>query len=699
MNHQVRMFMTILVFMVFLAQAMKNRIPHQGVLLEPIDKILHGAGQAGITSFDGFEHYWNTAPDGRKPILFMDYFDTHNIKEKWSKELKEELLKYHRMGFYVIPQLGLNIDYYYNDIISGKHEKELNNLVKGFQYLGIPCYFRIGYEFNNNKPWGGSTFSSAFKVIANKLREANLEVATVWNCGLSGNEGIMSYYPGDDVVDWMGFNCFSDIAGGVHCIMLDMVKEAEARGKPVMIGEASPSAVNDPDLSKRWDWYRIYFKMIADQPTIKQMTYINWDWDIQDMVGGNIGFPWGDARMEVPGSVKDQYFDSLANEKFFHASSEKEFRALLGYNDKEPPNPPKNLRKESNFLTWDPAKDKGESQLAHYTIYKDGKLWDYLINTKYPFEDLGIGGTVDVFVTAMDRAGNESEKSNVYKADMVDEKDLIIDGEFDEPLTSLGLDWTFRGTNDNGALPVDEFKHDESGKLSGKYSAHLVWEETVENKKDWKLQFLQAINVEKDREYHISFQAVASREITAKLYFMSHHIDFLATHFAAGIDYKFEEEWNKYNMWEIPIGTTAKEFSFTGIPNKTELGRLSFMFGHLDPTDVWIDNVKVIIRSPVAIDRPIPGNGYANGLQFQVSSLLHKLAQGVLISYTLPEKCKTSIYLYDVTGRVIATIMKKVQEPGFHRQSWSLAHLTPGMYLFSITSGAHTEVEKFTVMH
>lgn len=111
------MLITVLPILILLssgtARSMKTRV-ETGSSLELKGKIWHGAGQAGITGFDGFENYWNIAPDNQKPNLFTDYYDTWNMNERWSMELKRELLKYHRQGYYVIAQFGINVNKWRN---------------------------------------------------------------------------------------------------------------------------------------------------------------------------------------------------------------------------------------------------------------------------------------------------------------------------------------------------------------------------------------------------------------------------------------------------------------------------------------------------------------------------------------------------------------------------------------------------------
>ncbi len=588
---------------------MEPRI-ESGKLLELRGKIWSGAGQAGTTGFDGFENYWNIAPADQKPNLFMDYYDTWNMRPNWSHELKQELLKFHRQGYYVIPQIGINIFYLWQQYIDGSQDDELDNLVAGLKYLGIPTFLRVGYEFNNfpGDPWltpySPEEFIQVWRIFAKKIREADLEAALVWNASLSGSQGIGPFYPGDEWVDWLGFNVFSDIAGGQHSVMLEMAQMGAERDIPLMIGEASPMIVNQVTYDK-WDWFEIYFSMIEAQPTIKQMTYINWDWDVQDMVGGNGMFPWGDARLQMPNSVKDQFFNRMDNPAFFFAADEKTTRALFFYDDDQAPNAVENLSRDGDFLTWNGVTDSGDAGLAHYTIYKDGELWDYIIGEQYPVEDLYWGDVANVQVTAMDRAGNESDKSNKLCVTLDSSVELIMDGGFDLPATSVAVDWKWMGSQDGNAKPApDDILIDSSEQLTGQNSCILStepmndmgnhWQKEIEYApKDWKIQLFQAFQVIEGERYKISFEAKSEASTTIQLYFMDHHVNADHTHFPAGQDPNFDEEWEFYEIWPVDIGPQAKTYEFEAVAPATETARLSFMHGKAHRTTIWIDSVSV----------------------------------------------------------------------------------------------------------
>ncbi len=606
-------FTLILMVILFLkldAQFLERQ--NTNAILDPQGVVLSGAGQDGVCGPDAFDNYWKTAPEGQKPVLYMDYMDIWNMRPDWSNDLKAALLRYHRQGYYVIPQMGLNIEHQYPDINAGLMEEELNNFIEGLKYLGIPMYLRIGYEFNNGgKTYGGNDkggtvpwakrdpegYIKCFQIIASKIKEAGLEVATVWDASLSGETNLIeNWYPGDEYVDWYGFNPFSDIYNGQHAVTVEMVTAAAERNKPVLIGESTPQWMNG-SYTGSLDWYQQLYKMVEDQPTIKALGYINWDWDVQDMIAGNMGFGWGDARLEAFPNVRDYFFGELSKPGYFHASSEQEFRALLAYDDNIAPAGVSGLRREGENLVWNGVNDKGESGFAHYTIYKDGDLWDYVVGNSYPVKDLGVGYSADVSVAAVDRAGNMGDKSSSLTVDQVNSINLIENGYFDHKRTSIGFDWTFRTSNGGNDVGADDWKIDGSGKLTGPYSGEITWKVMPKNPVEWKVQFYQEFLVEKDVEYEISFKAVAAAPIDAKIGFISNAIEYMNTHVMWGNDFDWENEWHKFNVWDIQIGTTPQSYEFKGVADRNDIARLTFLLGNSSPTTVWVDDVEVIVRN------------------------------------------------------------------------------------------------------
>ena len=159
----------------------------------------------------------------------------------------------------------------------------IDRMILWFKAEERPVYFRIGYEFDG--PWNcynQDFYKSAFRYIKNRIDELQADnVATVWqaatypdngdgtyNYDLTSNSATVaeslvnhyqSWYPGDDVVDWVGVSFFAGSEylqtqwscqdGGKPWTVPDaiprelqdtLVNFARARNKPVIIAESAP---------------------------------------------------------------------------------------------------------------------------------------------------------------------------------------------------------------------------------------------------------------------------------------------------------------------------------------------------------------------------------------------------------------------------------------------------------------------------
>ena len=232
-------------------------------------------------------------------------------------------------------------------IAAGQYDDEIRQLARFASLIKGPVYLRIGYEFDgawNQGYWDVDAYKAAFRHIVDVLRkERATNIETVWQAGASttddiidgGHEDITRYYPGDDYVDWMGFSWFMaphetvEVDAGYRPVTpLQLAEEvldyARQRGKPVMIAEASPQAMDLRDGFSAnhaiiWDgppgenriemsndelwnhWFAPLFELLEqNRDVIHALAYINADWDSQPMWGPpyNSGF-WGDSRLEV----------------------------------------------------------------------------------------------------------------------------------------------------------------------------------------------------------------------------------------------------------------------------------------------------------------------------------------------------------------------------------------------------------------
>ncbi|NOX18648.1 MAG: T9SS type A sorting domain-containing protein [Chlorobi bacterium] len=57
-----------------------------------------------------------------------------------------------------------------------------------------------------------------------------------------------------------------------------------------------------------------------------------------------------------------------------------------------------------------------------------------------------------------------------------------------------------------------------------------------------------------------------------------------------------------------------------------------------------------------------------------------------IIGYQLPFASDVTLKIYDVLGRETATLVKGVQEAGYHKAEWNALNFSSGMYIYRITA-------------
>lgn len=187
-----------------------------------------------------------------------------------------------------------------------------------------PFLIRIGYEFDGG--WNGydpDNFKKAFQRIVDALRAKKLtNFATVMaSSGMEGPGQWERYWPGDDYVDWVGYSFWGN--NGSEALAF-----ARKVGKPVFIAESTPRGTffDKEDHEKIWNnWFETYFKHINDNiDIIRAISYINTDWDAQDMWDG-----WGQTRIETAPLIKTRWLEKMAEPRFVNAA-DKPFE-LIGF--------------------------------------------------------------------------------------------------------------------------------------------------------------------------------------------------------------------------------------------------------------------------------------------------------------------------------------------------------------------------------
>ncbi|MDJ0657085.1 MAG: hypothetical protein QNJ40_23195 [Xanthomonadales bacterium] len=233
-------------------------------------------------------------------------------------------------------------------IVDGLQDDEIRQLARFSTMVDGKLYLRIGYEFDgawNHGYENADRYIAAYRRIVDVLREEGADnIEFVLQAGAAGvdeiidggHEDISKWYPGDEYVDWLALSWFMNpdeqsivpqdnftplTPGQLSDEVLQLARE---KGKPVMIAEASPQAMdlnenftahhsplwdgepasNQQPMSDEeiWDyWFAPLFSyMETNRDVIHALAYINVDWDSQPMWGPPYenGF-WGDTRLET----------------------------------------------------------------------------------------------------------------------------------------------------------------------------------------------------------------------------------------------------------------------------------------------------------------------------------------------------------------------------------------------------------------
>ena len=242
-----------------------------------------------------------------------------------------------------------------SQVITGHYDGQIRQLARLFKMIEGPVWLRIGYEFDgvwNHGYEDADKYKAAFRHIVDRLREAEVgNVEYVWQSSTSpvddvidrGHEDISKWYPGDEYVDWMGVSMFLSL-DETPAAQLDydpptqreltdeLVNFARARGKPVLIAEASPQGYDlaqkfNANIAPIWDgpskgdktdvsdleiweaWYAPLLKyMNENDDVIRGIAYINVNWDAQSRWGAphNEGY-WGDSRLETSPEIARRF--------------------------------------------------------------------------------------------------------------------------------------------------------------------------------------------------------------------------------------------------------------------------------------------------------------------------------------------------------------------------------------------------------
>ena len=228
-------------------------------------------------------------------------------------------------------------------------------------YPERPFLIRIGYEFDGSwNDYDPENFKLAFRRIVDALRERKLEnFATVFASSSSVKEGQFEEYdPGEEYYDWIGYSWWGGERDGQPA--LDFARKV---GKPVFIAEATARGYyfDNEDAATVWnDWFTAFFQHIDDNlDVIRAVSYINADWDSQDMWDG-----WGQTKLESAPLLKQRWLERMADPRFINAI-DKPFEAIGFLKPSSPSVPQQKLPYQNAEL---PVHERVSDLLARMTM-------------------------------------------------------------------------------------------------------------------------------------------------------------------------------------------------------------------------------------------------------------------------------------------------------------------------------------------
>lgn len=222
----------------------------------------------------------------------------------------------------------------------------VRSLINALRDSGHPVLLRVGYEFDAEICPGGfgkypmQAYQQAFQRVHQLVKESGAkQIALVWAAwafqsrdpGKAIGVAPWGWYPGDDVVDWIGVSVFPGYAEGDPTEQYQADKRrqvaefAKRHGKPMMIAEATPRARFAPSKGDAaWNgWYAGVFDYI-EQNDIKAFCYINMNWEALGMWKGQ---GWGDTRAQ--GSPVAEKWKSAVNAPRFLKSHDGLYAELM----------------------------------------------------------------------------------------------------------------------------------------------------------------------------------------------------------------------------------------------------------------------------------------------------------------------------------------------------------------------------------
>jgi endoglucanase len=170
------------------------------------------------------------------------------------------------------------------DITAGKYDLLIKALAKDINSVGTPCYIRWAPEMEftaSEYPWAHqapSDYIAAYRHFVARFRKTAPKSVMVWSP--VGNDGLQAYYPGKDVVDYVGFSLYEVPAASTtwfgHPMSFDQWMQNKYPrlvqfNKPLILTEFG--VADTPENQKKW--LLDAFGATVNYPLLQVLVYFN----------------------------------------------------------------------------------------------------------------------------------------------------------------------------------------------------------------------------------------------------------------------------------------------------------------------------------------------------------------------------------------------------------------------------------------
>lgn len=223
-----------------------------GKFVPPTGQALLLVGQ-DVESVDAYFDATVTAPGGVAVNITLDSPDVEMLNALAAQYPNSVL------------SVGIDLNDALPDVANGAAAAQIDTLLEALNTHDRPVFLRLGYGFDNTaNEFTPDMYVSAWQKFHERVQaQGGTQFALVWEAVSCEPVSLEAWYPGDDLVDWIGINygvCTDEV-----------IALAREQFKPVLMTGVAPTAAAE------WsEWFAPFFTFVADNnDVVRAITYLN----------------------------------------------------------------------------------------------------------------------------------------------------------------------------------------------------------------------------------------------------------------------------------------------------------------------------------------------------------------------------------------------------------------------------------------